>query len=561
MVTKDRWAMPVGLRRASALLAIVALAVGGAKVAGDHTLPGSGFSTVATVAADPSGPTGGPGGDGGMNGSQFQPPGLPPQQPDYQGGINQPPLDQNSGISIYNSGNPQAPQQVPGQQAGQQPQQAQQPAHGTQIPDYQTATPYTQGPGKANPDYQAPQQNAPQQGQQSQQSQQGQQQSQQPQNQQSQTQDGQDQQDQQIQQQCQSAAGTYGLPVDQLMSVMAAGAGAAGSVIGGLIKPGRDVGGGTECNCAPDQAGPQKSDSPDGQQKAPRSDQEINCTQPSNPVAGDDLDDSIPGTGLNIGGDPKPGTPGGPKLNGTSNPLNSVVPKGTRPIPTGTALGPNGEHYAFYSQPKLPAPGQVNDNYVTMPSQIVDLAHNNVIIGQSPLAQTSGAYDPASHTMLLAGNTSATPGDPARALYQSDPIKPTDGPNDWIKSVHYVGPLLSGDRESQLIALGPEGKNGFMFVSSSGTGPIEAIIASSVQELTTKTATRVLVPRDVNNINGLDGPYGPTITSQSIDPATGNGTIGLKVSQYWDPAFKAAHPDVKELPYDPRVYSASCTVQ
>ncbi|WP_100460811.1 hypothetical protein [Mycobacteroides abscessus] len=558
MVMKDRWTMPAGLRRASAVVAIVALGIGGAKIVDVYTLPGSGFSTVATVAAEPTGPPAPTGGmtDGG--GSQFQPPQMPSSMPDYQGGNNQPPLDQNSGISIYNTGSPGA-QQVPGQQGAQRPQQGwDQPAHGTQIPDYQTATPYTQGPGKANPDYQAPQQNSPQQGQQGQQ---GQQQSQQPQNQQSQTQDGQDQQDQQIQQQCQSAAGTYGLPVDQLMSVMAAGAGAAGSVIGGLIKPGRDVGGGTECNCAPDQAGPQKSDTPDGQQKAPRSDQEINCTQPSNPVAGDDLDDSIPGTGINIGGDPKPGVPGGPKLNGSSNPLNSVVPKGTRPIPTGTALGPHGEHYAFYSQPKLPAPGQVNDNYVTMPSQIVDLAHNNVIIGQSPLAQTSGAYDPASNTMLLAGNTSATPGDPVRALYQSDPIKPTDGPNDWIKSMHYVGPLLSGDRESQLIALGPEGKSGFMFVSSSGMGPIEAIIASSVQELTTKTITRVLVPRDVNNINGLDGPYGPTITSQSIDPATGNGTIGLKVSQYWDPAFKAAHPDVTDLPYDPRVYSASCTVQ
>lgn len=54
--------MSAGLRRASALAAIVAMAVGGAKVVDDHTLPGSGFSAVATVAADPTGPTGG--GDG-----------------------------------------------------------------------------------------------------------------------------------------------------------------------------------------------------------------------------------------------------------------------------------------------------------------------------------------------------------------------------------------------------------------------------------------------------------------------------------------------------------------
>lgn len=51
--------MSAGLRRASALAAIVAMVVGGAKVVDDHTLPGSGFSAVATVAADPTGPTGG----------------------------------------------------------------------------------------------------------------------------------------------------------------------------------------------------------------------------------------------------------------------------------------------------------------------------------------------------------------------------------------------------------------------------------------------------------------------------------------------------------------------
>ncbi|SHX50940.1 Uncharacterised protein [Mycobacteroides abscessus subsp. bolletii] len=106
VVMKDRWRMSSGMRRTSAVVAIAALAIGGAKIASDHTMPGSGFSTVATVAADPTGPTGGgmtgpPGG-----GSQFQPPGLPPQMPDYQGGINQPPLDQNNGVSIYNTGSP-----------------------------------------------------------------------------------------------------------------------------------------------------------------------------------------------------------------------------------------------------------------------------------------------------------------------------------------------------------------------------------------------------------------------------------------------------------------------
>ncbi|CPT93772.1 Hypothetical protein ERS075552_00608 [Mycobacteroides abscessus] len=228
--------MPAGLRRASAVAAIVALAVGGAKIVDDNTAPGSGFSAVATVAADPTGPPGPTGGmDGGMNGSQFQPPQMPSSMPDYQGGNNQPPLDQNNGVSIYNSGSPQAPQQVPGQQAGQQSQQGQQPAHGTQMPDYQTATPYTQGPGKANPDYQAPQQNSPQQPQQ--QPQQPQQPSQAP----TQQQQPEKQDDNDVMRQCQNAGSTM-----QLAQMGIKTAGAGGALLAGMIKPGRD-GGVVEC--------------------------------------------------------------------------------------------------------------------------------------------------------------------------------------------------------------------------------------------------------------------------------------------------------------------------
>jgi len=202
------------VRVALIAVAVIAMAAGTVQVATLHTSPGSGFSTLATVGAEPTGPPGPTGGmtDGG--GSQFQPPGLPPQMPDYQGGNNLPPLDQNSGISIYNSGAPQAGQQAGGQQGAQQPQQGwDQPAHGTQMPDYSTAPGYTQGPGKPNPDYQAPQQSSPQQGQQSpqqgqQQQQQSPQQSQQQQQnqpqQQQQDQDQQDQGDQQRQQRCQA---------------------------------------------------------------------------------------------------------------------------------------------------------------------------------------------------------------------------------------------------------------------------------------------------------------------------------------------------------------------
>lgn len=74
MVTKHRRLMSSGLRSTLAVTALAAVIVGGVKVIGDYTTPGSGFSTIATGAADPTGPTGGPSGPGGMNGSQFQPP-------------------------------------------------------------------------------------------------------------------------------------------------------------------------------------------------------------------------------------------------------------------------------------------------------------------------------------------------------------------------------------------------------------------------------------------------------------------------------------------------------
>ncbi|SKV52938.1 Uncharacterised protein [Mycobacteroides abscessus subsp. massiliense] len=90
----------------------------------------------------------------GPDASQFQPPQMQSQLPDYQSGGNQAPMDQNSSVSIYNTQAPSVSQNTGSSQGAQQPQQGwDQPAHGTQIPDYQTATPYTQGPGAPNPEY------------------------------------------------------------------------------------------------------------------------------------------------------------------------------------------------------------------------------------------------------------------------------------------------------------------------------------------------------------------------------------------------------------------------
>nr|WP_032704484.1 hypothetical protein [Mycobacteroides abscessus] len=122
---------------------------------------GLGWFTPATVpqahAQCPPDCGGGSNGSGsyGPDASQFQPPQMPGQMPDYQGGINQPALDQNSSISIYNTQAPSISNNgVQGSSGQQGPQQGwDQPAHGTQIPDYQNATPYTQGPGRPNPDF------------------------------------------------------------------------------------------------------------------------------------------------------------------------------------------------------------------------------------------------------------------------------------------------------------------------------------------------------------------------------------------------------------------------
>ncbi len=122
---------------------------------------GLGWFTPATVpqahAACPPDCGGGGGLDGPPGGGQmFQPPSQGGQQmPDYQGGINQPPMDQNGSISIYNTQAPSVSNNGAHGSSGQQgPQHGwDQPAHGTQIPDYQNATPYTQGPGRPNPDF------------------------------------------------------------------------------------------------------------------------------------------------------------------------------------------------------------------------------------------------------------------------------------------------------------------------------------------------------------------------------------------------------------------------
>ncbi|CPY45146.1 Hypothetical protein ERS075629_02225 [Mycobacteroides abscessus] len=149
-----RWATDASRKTAatSGVVALLMFSAGGL---------GLGWFTPATVpqahAQCPPDCGGGSNGSGsyGPDASQFQPPQMPGQMPDYQGGINQPALDQNGSISIYNTQAPSVSNNgVQGSSGQQGPQQGwDQPAHGTQIPDYQNAAPYTQGPGRPNPDF------------------------------------------------------------------------------------------------------------------------------------------------------------------------------------------------------------------------------------------------------------------------------------------------------------------------------------------------------------------------------------------------------------------------
>ncbi|WP_457134100.1 hypothetical protein [Mycobacteroides abscessus] len=154
---------PIGQIYASAgVLALIAFSATAFGLASFSTyLP----QNAAVASADPCGPDGcGGGGNGqgsyGPDTGNFQPPQMPAQQPDYQGGINQPPLDQNSGISIYNETPGQGGQQPPQQNMGPQ-MPGQRAAHGEPLPNYGPWQPDAQPPVQQAPVQQAPQ--APQQ--------------------------------------------------------------------------------------------------------------------------------------------------------------------------------------------------------------------------------------------------------------------------------------------------------------------------------------------------------------------------------------------------------------
>lgn len=235
------------LRQIFATTAILAILASGAKIVSDSGSWAGGFTTLHTAAADPTGPTG-PGGPDGQNGQQFQPPGLPPQLPDYQGRT--PPLNQEGGVNIYNTPSQGVPQQTAQQGGSRQPEPWQQPIHGEQIPDYSTAPPFTSGqsiPNTAPPQQDTGVRSVPST----------------PSAQPSPTDEAdqnaptdQNQPDQQRQQECESAVQSLPLSPEDRLAVLARKVGGAGSLTDG---PGRDKTGPTQCCYSPDQTAPSKS--------------------------------------------------------------------------------------------------------------------------------------------------------------------------------------------------------------------------------------------------------------------------------------------------------------
>jgi len=256
----------------------------------------------------------------------------------------------------------------------------------------------------------------------------------------------------------------------------------------------------------------------------------------------DDLDLSIPGTGIALGGDGAHGCPnilvppdgGAPGVDGP-NPIPH--PEGTRPLPTGTAVGPNGEHYGFYGFVPLKTPdGQNNQNYSVPDTVVVDLAHpDKVLYTLHGISQASGAFDPNTGKMVIMGNNQAG----QRGLWESAPVKQN---GSWGNTLQWKAGFsgdLNGNRESQITAL-PQGK-GFMMVGAADGKPIQGAVASTPEGLLNASPTPL-----VQRMPDKQWSYGPTITD--IREEGGKQVVSMRVSTYGIG------------PYDPRTYMTTFSV-
>lgn len=254
----------------------------------------------------------------------------------------------------------------------------------------------------------------------------------------------------------------------------------------------------------------------------------------------DDLDVSIPGTGIALGGDGKDGYPHihVPGVYDGKNPL--PVPPDSRPLPTGTAIGPNGEQYGFYAIVPYHNPdGSPNKSYTSPDTVVVDLRHPETpLFTLQGISQASGAYDPKSGRMVILGNTQ----NGQRGLWQSAPVNQNSTWGNTLQQQGTFSGAMNGNRESQIVAL-PKG--GFMVVGAGETPahqtlPIQAVTASTPQGLLTATPTALVDPKVLPQV------YGPTITD--IQEINGKEVISMRVSTYGDGR------------YAPHTYTTTVTV-
>lgn len=280
-----------------------------------------------------------------------------------------------------------------------------------------------------------------------------------------------------------------------------------------------------------------------------------------------DLGATIPGTGIVITGDPESGhprlrIPGQPDVD---NPF--PVDEGFRALPTGTAVGPDGQQYAFYSVRPY-GPGTSPDNYIAPESRVQNLADPATDLGpllgtpigsdtKVGISQASGVYDPASGTMVIVGNVGQ---DGQRALWQSAPVAAGDPPHAWMNSLQEVGTfnnLGPANRENQIVAL-PQG--GYLLASASDGSQVVGVAAGSPQGLLQAPPQDLTGPGLVASPGNLPAfPYGPSIVNVETLP-NGQEQVTMRISTWPTPEGWPIGPDAPPPPYHPRTYTTTVTV-
>ncbi|ORA76441.1 hypothetical protein BST28_20970 [Mycolicibacter kumamotonensis] len=280
-----------------------------------------------------------------------------------------------------------------------------------------------------------------------------------------------------------------------------------------------------------------------------------------------DLGATIPGTGIVITGDPETGhprlhIPGQPDID---NPF--PVDDGFRALPTGTAIGPDGQQYAFYSVRPY-GPGTSPDNFIAPESRVQNLADPATDLGplmgttigsdaKVGISQASGVFDAESGRMIIVGNIGQ---DGQRAMWQSDPVRAGDPPNAWMNNLQQVGTfnnLGAADRENQIVSL-PQG--GYLLTSASNGGQIAGVTAGSPQGLLQAPSQDLTGPGFIPSPGNQPAvPYGPSIVNVETLP-NGQEQVTMRVSTWPTPEGWPVGPDAPPVPYHPRTYTTTFNI-